>query len=89
MRFYFEQSNETLYSMKRGNFLTKAVTITLQRMPLTLSWRPWSNYLRVSALTNDINISLNSLPTQEESSPKLCFCIVYVARLLERSRKIS
>lgn len=76
MRFYFEQSNETLGSMKRGIFFTKAITTTLEIIPRTLSWRLWPNYLRVSALTNDINISLNSLTTQEESSPKLCAYIL-------------
>ena len=81
MRFYFEQSNETLGSMKTGNFLTKVITITLEIIPLTLSWRLCPNYLRVSALTNDINISLNSLTTQEESSPKLCVYSVHEARL--------
>jgi len=74
--------------MKRRKFLTKVITITLDKIPLTLSWRIWSNYLRVSALTNDINISLNSLTTQE-SRPKLCVYIVYETRLLERSRTIS
>jgi len=89
VRFYFEQSNETLVSMKTGHFLTRTLTITLEIIPLTLSRILCSNYLRISALTNDINISLSTLTTHEESSPKLCVYIVYEASLFERTRTIS